>query len=349
MINNFEKWFTSTNENLLKEDSTVLPEVSDKNTTASSGRKGILHDVDTIMTSLDALSIELTEELELQLDEELNEAGADAVDFIKSWITSMQATKAQKKVNKIKMNAADLEFAADKFEGDKKKAIQDKSKKVNAQAAELQKMVNDKFSGKGDIVNRKLSKAKIEGQLEIIKRTSGMEDNPNKKADMKTKLKELSAKYKEETAAINSLEDDNEEAIKAEKERQAAKDKAKKDEEAAKGEGTKEETGEEKKAKAAKETGEGTKEETEEEKKARLAKKNKVDDSIQVDNDLITRAKNLNLNELATDIATYDAWQIKEGTALYNKYNNIITKSEKTSILNEGFYDSVQDKFKRLM
>ena len=341
MINNFESWFNKTNKSIIKEDAAVTPEVSDKNT-AASGRKGMMHDVDTIMTSLDALSVELTEELEaIEDDLVISEAGAsDATDFIKSWITSMRATKAQKKVNKIKMNAADLEFASKNFEGDKKEKTKAKSTQVNQQAKDLQTMVNDKFKGKGAIVDAKLSKAKIEGQIEIIKRTSGMEDNPNKKSDMKTKLKELSNKYKEETAAINGLEDSNDEAIKAEKKRQQDKLDAEK----AEGEPAKKVEGEPAK--------EPVKDETEEEKKARLAKAaaaNKVDDSVQIDNDLITRAKNLNLNELAEDIATYDAWQIKEGTALYNKYNNIITKSEKTSILNEGFYDSVQDKFRRLM
>jgi hypothetical protein len=341
MINNFESWFNKTNKSIIKEDAAVTPEVSDK-TAAASGRKGMMHDVDTIMTSLDALSVELTEELEaIEDDLVISEAGvSDATDFIKSWITSMRATKAQKKVNKIKMNAADLEFASKNFEGDKKEKTKAKSEQVNQQAKDLQTMVNDKFKGKGAIVDAKLSKAKIEGQIEIIKRTSGMEDNPNKKSDMKTKLKELSNKYKEETAAINGLEDSNEDAIKAEKKRQQDKLDAEK----AEGEPAKKVEGEPAKKPA--------KKETEEKKKARLAKAaaaNNVDDSVQIDNDLITRAKNLNLNELAEDIATYDAWQIKEGTALYNKYNNIITKSEKTSILNEGFYDSVQDKFRRLM
>tara|TARA_R110000787_G_scaffold68808_9_gene153601 strand:- start:559 stop:1608 length:1050 start_codon:yes stop_codon:yes gene_type:complete len=349
MINNFESWFNKTNKSIIKEDAAVTPEVSDK-TAAASGRKGMMHDVDTIMTSLDALSVELTEELEaIEDDLVISEAGAsDATDFIKSWITSMRATKAQKKVNKIKMNAADLEFASKNFEGDKKEKTKAKSTQVNQQAKDLQTMVNDKFKGKGAIVDAKLSKAKIEGQIEIIKRTSGMEDNPNKKSDMKTKLKELSNKYKEETAAINGLEDSNDEAIKAEKKRQQDKLDAEK----AEGEPAKKVEGEPAKKVEGEPAKEPVKDETEEEKKARLAKAaaaNKVDDSVQIDNDLITRAKNLNLNELAEDIATYDAWQIKEGTALYNKYNNIITKSEKTSILNEGFYDSVQDKFRRLM
>mgnify|MGYP003664563502 CR=1 FL=1 len=365
MINNFESWFNKTNKSIIKEDAAVTPEVSDK-TAAASGRKGMMHDVDTIMTSLDALSVELTEELEaIEDDLVISEAGAsDATDFIKSWITSMRATKAQKKVNKIKMNAADLEFASKNFEGDKKKKTAAKSTQVNQQAKDLQTMVNDKFKGKGAIVDAKLAKAKIEGQIEIIKRTSGMEDNPNKKSDMKTKLKELSNKYKEETAAINGLEDSNDEAIKAEKKRQQDKLDAEKAEgepakkvegepaKKAEGEPAKKVEGEPAKKVEGEPAKEPVKDETEEEKKARLAKAaaaNKVDDSVQIDNDLITRAKNLNLNELAEDIATYDAWQIKEGTALYNKYNNIITKSEKTSILNEGFYDSVQDKFRRLM
>jgi hypothetical protein len=117
------------------------------------------------------------------------------------------------------MNSADLEFAAEKASGDQKKALQDKSTAVKLQAVDLQKMVDDRFSGKGAIVDRKLHKAKIEGQLQLIKRTSGMEDDPNVVSSLKDKMKELADKFKEENAAIADLEDKNKDAIEAEKER----------------------------------------------------------------------------------------------------------------------------------
>jgi len=201
----FNEWNSSFNEN-----DTVAADVE----VASTTNVEISKDVDTIINSLETLANELSEDLNaMQLDE------AEAVDFIKSWIMSIKATNAQRKVNKIKMNSVDLEFAAKKAEGDKKSALKDKSELVKAQSNELQKMVNDRFSGKGSLVDSKLSKAKIEGQLEIIKRTSGMEDDPARKSDLKTKMKELADKYREEEAAIAKLEDDNKDVIEAEKER----------------------------------------------------------------------------------------------------------------------------------
>jgi chromosome segregation ATPase len=201
----FNEWNSSFNEN-----DTIAADVE----VASTTNVEISKDVDTIINSLETLANELSEDLNaMQLDE------AEAVDFIKSWIMSIKATNAQRKVNKIKMNSVDLEFAAKKAEGDKQSALEDKSELVKAQSNELQKMVNDRFSGKGSLVDSKLSKAKIEGQLEIIKRTSGMEDDPARKSDLKTKMKELADKYREEEAAIAKLEDDNKDVIEAEKER----------------------------------------------------------------------------------------------------------------------------------
>ena len=336
----------------------------------------ITTDVNTIINSLETLATELTEELSEIEDHNQVEEGAG--DFIKSWITSMKAAKSQQKVNKIKMNAADLEFAADKAEGDKKKALNDKLPKVKLQATELQKMVDDKFSGKGDIVDRKLSKEKIKGQLEVIKRTTGMEDDPKKKADLKTKMKELAQRAKEEESAINDLEDKNGEAIEAEKKR-LADEKAKKDgtdtgtDKKAEGEG--EGTPEEEAKKKAAEEEAKKKAEAEQAEKERLAgltdeeraaeeaakkkaeeeeakkKKEALDDSVQISNDLITRARNLNLNELATEIESKQEWQVAEGTILASNYEAIIKKSESDKILNESKYqvNSVKDAFRRLM
>lgn len=209
-MDKFENWFNKVNEELTESPAINTEVASVADVEVDADRSNMIGDIDTIMTSLETLASELTEELAIDL-EDLNEAGTK--DFIKSWIIGIKATKSQEKVNKIKMNASDLEFAADKFEGDKKKSIIAKSEKVKIQAKQLQDMVNDRFNGSGDYVKRKLHKAKIKGQLEIIKRTTGMEDNPGKKSNMVTKMKELSKKYQEENAAIAELEDDNKEVI----------------------------------------------------------------------------------------------------------------------------------------
>jgi len=215
-IKSFSAWYNSVKE-------------SDTQVEVSQPTSAIINDVDTIINSLETLASELTEELSEIEDEEQLEEGAG--DFIKDWVASMKAGAAQKKVNKIKMNATDLQFAADSAKGDKKKALEDKAKAAKEQQSELQKMVDDKFNGKGPMTSAKLSKTKIAGQMEIIKRTTGMEDDPKKKADLKTKMQELSKKAQEEDAAMKELEDKNADAIAAEKERLAkeAEEKKKKE------------------------------------------------------------------------------------------------------------------------
>ena len=206
-MKNFESWYTSfMNEG--EETAVAHPTVTSND---------ISGDVDTIINSLETLANELREELKTIESGAIHEA--NPVDFVKSWITSLMAVSAQKKVNKIRLNAADIEIAAKKAEGDAKSNLEDKADMAKDQASDLQDMVNDKFKGKGAIVDRKLAQAKIEGQIAIIKRTTGMEDDPSVQADLKTKLKELADKYREESDAIKSIEDENKEAIEAEKER----------------------------------------------------------------------------------------------------------------------------------
>jgi len=182
-------------------------------TVVTTANDPIRSDVDTIINSLETLANELSEDIE---HDDIDEGAGD---FIKSWFISKKAAKAQQKINKIKMNSADLEFAAMNAEGDKKKVLMDKSDAVKQQAIELQNLVDDKFAGKGKMVDARMQKEKIKGQLEIIKRTSGMEDDPGKKSDLRTKMGELNNKYAEEQQAIKDLEDKNKEAIDAERKR----------------------------------------------------------------------------------------------------------------------------------
>jgi myosin heavy subunit len=347
----FENWYTN-----------ILEEV------ATAPVKSLAGDVDTIINSLDTLVKELTEKLNTMPIEE-----AETTDFISAWITSIRASSAQKKVNKIKMNSLDLEFAAKKAEGDKKKVFQDKSDTVKDQAKELQKMVDDRFSGKGVIVDRKIARAKIEGQLELIKRTSGMEDDPDRKSDLKTKMKELADRYKEEVTAISKLEDENKDEIEAEKERLRQEAENKKNEprtedtpdqeEPTQEEPTQEDPKVAEAKKKIKEYQEGIdalnakdkKTKDDEDKismlKAGIASEQKKIDKAQQQESLVTRANTAGLNELATEIASKQDWQLDEGTVLYQKYDAIIKKAEYSNSLNESRYQnlSVKDRFSRLL
>lgn len=358
----FESWYSMIMENeLATATTTAAPTIS--------------NDVDTIITSLETLAKELTEELNTTPIEE-----GETTDFIAAWITSMRASSAQKKVNKIKMNSADLEFAAKKAEGDKQKNLEDKSDAVKDQAKELQKMVDDRFSGKGAIVDRKLAKAKIEGQLELIKRTSGMEDDPDRKSDLKTKMKELADRYKEESEAISKLEDENKDEIEAEKERLRQESENKKkgpktedtptqepEDKQVSEEPVSEPENEDPKVKTAKEEIKKLQDAIDDinakDKKTKkdeddlsmlkhgIAAQQKKIDSAQQQESLVNRAKAAGLNELATEIEAKFDWQVSESTVLYSKYNEVIKKAEYTNTLNESKYNnlSVKERFSRLM
>ena len=347
----FSEWNSAFNENETLNADTVVA-------TSSTSNIEISKDVDTIINSLETLANELSEDLNsMQLDE------SGATDFIASWITSVRASNAQKKVNKIKINSADLKFAAKNAEADKKKTLQDKSDAVSAQATELQRMVDDRFRGKGSIVDRRLAKTKIEGQIELIKRTSGMEDDPERKADLKTKMAELSNKYREEEVAISKLEDDNKEAIAAEKEKLKQKKTPAEEAPVAQETPTEENPAIKKIKDKIKSYQDGV--------DALDAKDNKSKDDLNkidmLKNAIASEQKRLqkiespkeslflgaienNLYELASDIWNKHDWQFENNSTLFLKYSNIIKLEEYNTRLNEEYSNlSVKERFSKLV
>jgi hypothetical protein len=200
----FENWYTN-----------ILEEV------ATSPAKSLAGDVDTIIDSLGTLVKELTEELDSPEFNEVNEADGEAPSKVWQWVWWMpKAKKAQAKVNKIRLNIADIESAArDATDATQKERMTAKANQIKDQADMLQTLVDDKFSTKGDIVTKAIHNEKIAGKLAVIKRISGLEDDPKKAASYREKIAELTAKYKEEQAAIKQLEP-SEEDKRAEKEAQ---------------------------------------------------------------------------------------------------------------------------------
>ena len=182
--------------------------------------------------------LEELDSLYTSLNEDLNETEpvyeADGPSKAMQWIWwGPKASKAQGKVNKIKLNTAALEFARDNAEDkDAKAKLAQKTIAAKEQQKQLQSMVDDKFSGKGEITKRYLASAKIKGQLEVIKKTTGMTDDPKKNKELKDQMKELSTKLKKEEEAKKELEPSPEEQ-QAEKERlEREKEQAKKDKKA---------------------------------------------------------------------------------------------------------------------
>ena len=94
-MDKFENWFNKVNEELTESPAINTEVASVADVEVDADRSNMIGDIDTIMTSLETLASELTEELAIDL-EDLNEAGTK--DFIKSWIIGIKATKSQEKV-----------------------------------------------------------------------------------------------------------------------------------------------------------------------------------------------------------------------------------------------------------
>ena len=195
-------------------------------------RAEIIKDVDTILNNLETLSTRIQENIQ-NLSNDLKE-GVEIDPLVIEAVQSLgvvneadepskimdilfyapKARKAMKKVNKIKDNQMAIDLAADNLnsrdekEKKKKEKLQQKAKKAKEQADELEKTIRDKFSDRGDIVKKAITKVDIDGQADRIKKLTGMEDDPKKKKDLATQFKEIKVKQAEETEAIKSLEKD---------------------------------------------------------------------------------------------------------------------------------------------
>jgi hypothetical protein len=242
-VNTQEPTATTTTEVETKTSGSVGPEVD--SITPSFSREEIMNDIDTIMTHLSQLGTQVKEELESIDDSVINEAGTEtAMDKVKDFLFAPKYRSMQAKVNKMKMNALDIKLTADNLSG--KEGTPEKAKKdmlitkkatLDTQIKDLQSAVDDKAKERGSYVQKVLSTEKIKGQMDLVKRASGQEDDPAKKKSLADSAKELAARYKEEQEAVKDLKDKAEPTPeeKAEAERLKADKaaKAKEDEEAA--------------------------------------------------------------------------------------------------------------------
>lgn len=364
----FENWYTN-----------ILEEV------ATAPTKTLAGDVDTIISSLDILVKELTEELDSPELNTLNEIDGEGPSKVWQWIWWMpKARKAQAKVNKIKLNVTDMEAAAeDAKDTDQRAKINAKATMTKDQANELQKMVDDKFNAKGELVAKALHNEKILGQIASIKRASGLEDDPEKKASYKEKMAELQQKWKSDQEAIKELEpseeDKDAEIEKKKEEQRLAKEKQDKlnaDAEAAK-----------KKNPETTDAPEATSTEPKSEPKT---KRQEVEDQIDKDNaepakitndpndkkdepksddknskegklkrleDMLAKAKESGdeekikkVQDLIDKVSAKESWQL-DGTTLGMMLESEITKLEMSFILNESRYQNfnIKDNFSRLL
>lgn len=356
-------------------DAEVQTEIADDATVAdtdTSGRDSMISDVDNIITSLETLAGQIQEDLESLEAEEVNEAGDSAGKKLLQWtITAPKAKKAQGKVNQMKINALDLEMAADAAEGDKKKALTAKLKTTKEKIGEIQTTVADRFDAKGEIVKNARLSAKIQGERELLKRLTGMEDNPKKKAELKTQIAKLDKRQKEQTEVLKSLKpEDTEKPVENTADKIAQMEGGIKDYEL-----RIEDTNQKiknaetniKKLEAEKEKStdsskiekniEGLSKRIEKDKedvKDLQASRNNLKKELaklSAKESLVVRAGLLGLNELSSEIFNKHDWQFENNSALYTKYNTLISKYESDIILNESRYmnDSIKDAFARLI
>ena len=329
-------------------------------------KDSIIADVDHIITSLETLAGQVQEMVDSLDTEPLNEEGI-GTKLLHWTLTGPKAMKAQAKVNQMKMNLADLQYAHDNAGDDKKKAsLKSKIDTVKPQIDSAQQTIIDKFDSKGEIVKGMRLKKKLEGERELIKRLTGMEDNPDKKASLKDQLAKVDAKDKEQAAALKELKPDeanDEDAVKKAKEEAAAKKKseegaakkaaANNSEEGGSEEGGSEEGGKEKSSADAKKADDGADDATKkdrEEKNSKEGKLKRLEDLMAKAKEGGDEEKIKKVQDLIDKISAKESWQI-ENTELGRLLEAEITKLEASFVLNESRYfnNSIKDAFSKLI
>ena len=243
----------------------TIKDIPNTVTTPTTDSSELIPDVDTIITSLEQLSSELKEQLEkpivslqewLSLDDndkmvnEFQEAdiaamaavgagGALAMRQTYRWlVVAPGARKAQRKVNKMKLQLIGLKQASeqpqpdslnapdgatepqreaarkakDKFK-DKQERLKSKFEAQNKNVDDMQQLVDDKYEKYGgDMVKRALTAEKMKGRKEVWETEAGLlKDNPKEAQRLKKQMASLDQRMADEEAALKELEPDKKE------------------------------------------------------------------------------------------------------------------------------------------
>lgn len=339
MINNFEKWFTKTNESLSEEVPVTNDAATQTDITVSvdSGRKGIMSDVDAIMTSLDALSVELTESLNEDSLDALGALGVSAAAGLGvgayklyQWkAVAPKARKAQQKVNAINIKIAGLESQIKGAEPKVKEKVESRIEKAKEQRDAMQQEVNDKYGNGSAAVKNALAAEKNLGRMEVIKIELG-DATPSQKQQLTDQAKKVKAAIAKAETEFKQAEPKATPEIK--KEIEAAEEKQKED-----------------KPEKAEET---PAEETEKPADAKEDKLERVKDLISKEEERLSKTdsdespKLDKLKEIEDDLATKENWQL-ENTELGRLLEMKINKFENDINILESI--SIKDKFSRLL
>ena len=357
-MNRFENWYNKINEELENEPTVSVAadqEVADQPAVDStSSRSDILDDCDRIMTSLETLAGELTEDLneDIIVENELAYLGAAGAAVVAGLgiaakklfditVAAPMARKKQSKVNSMSVKIAGIESSLASADKEQKDKITQKLTKAKEQRDELQTVINDRYSDAPKVVQRALASEKSKGKLEALNVIMGTADPEKKKeiatqmAALKKSIAEDDQEFKKEAKSAKSAEISSEEQEKIDS-AQVGKDSKKE-------QGEKEET----KEAPVKNSKEDETEETKEApvKNSKEDKLNRVDDLIkkaeETGNDaLLKKAK-----ELKDKIEAKESWQITN-TELGRLFEMEISTLE-ASLITEGL--SVKDRFSKLL
>lgn len=234
-MDKFEKWFEVINEELnaeptVSQDLTISQDIN----VETGNRTDMISDIDHIMTSLETLASELSEEL--SLNEDLLDTGAAAgiaglaglglaaKRFYDRKFVAPKARKAQAKVNAMNLKVSGIAAKLSSVEDSKKKSkITAKVEAAKAQASELQSEIDSKYEKASSPVKKALAAEKKAGKMEVLKVTLG-EASPAQQKEIKNQLSKLKQQVAKDEADLIDLKPEE-----GEEEVNQALDKAKKD------------------------------------------------------------------------------------------------------------------------
>lgn len=286
-----------------------------------TSRDAIIADVDNIITSLETLAGQVAESLNEEIEQIDEVATKHLVNAFNYSIVAPRARKAQRKVNQMRMQIQDMEYARDRAETDNAKdRLEYKIEKSKEQVEQLQDAVIDRYDNQSDIAMRARKNEKIKGDIELSKRAIGMDPSQAETKRLKKRMARLSNTLDKEEKALRKFEPNATE--KEEMDKRIAADRAKR--------------------KAANQAPRDAEE--------MPSESFQIQESVDIKRNLMERAAALNNEELVNRLADKEAWQLN-GTKLQRDIETEIRKQEATNTLNNNKYDitSVKDAFSKLI
>lgn len=286
-----------------------------------TSRDSIMVDVDNIINSLETLAGQvaesLNEEIE-QIDEIATKNLANAFNYM---VVAPRARKAQKKVNLMRMQIQDMEYALDRAENDNaKERLEYKIEKSKEQVEQLQDSVVDRYDNHSDIAMRARKNEKIKGDIELSKRAIGMKPSDAETKRLKKRMSKLSDTLDREEKALRKFEPNATEKEEMEKRIEADRSKRK-------------------------EANQAPRKEEE-----MPSESLNIQESLDIKKAFLERAAALNNEELVNKIASKESWQLN-GTKLQNDIEIEIKREESKNTLDTNKYsvNSVKDAFSKLI